>query len=122
MRNVLVISRSTKLKQLHLDVSESYDLKVVGHIHEVDQVIESCFELRPQIILVDFVKPGKFGPSVLTELTKLRPDAVIVAVSTDNRIKRALDLGADDYVMYPNEIKNLSARISTLADDANIVC
>jgi len=68
---------------------------------------------RPDVILLDLGLPGIDGFAVLTQLRERSRAAVIVlSVMADERDKvRALDLGADDYLVKPFGLEELLARI-----------
>jgi two-component system KDP operon response regulator KdpE len=68
---------------------------------------------RPDIVLLDLGLPGIDGFAVLTQLRERSRAAVIVlSVMADERDKvRALDLGADDYLVKPFGLEELLARI-----------
>jgi two-component system, OmpR family, KDP operon response regulator KdpE len=68
---------------------------------------------RPDIVLLDLGLPGLDGFAVLTRLREHSRAAVIVlSVMADERDKvRALDLGADDYLVKPFGLEELLARI-----------
>jgi len=68
---------------------------------------------RPDVVLLDLGLPGIDGFSVLTQLRERSRAAVIVlSVMADERDKvRALDLGADDYLVKPFGLEELLARI-----------
>ncbi len=65
-------------------------------------------------VLLDLMIPGRDGLSVLAGLREARnPVPVIIITARDDvdmRI-RGLDLGADDYVIKPFELRELNARI-----------
>jgi two-component system, OmpR family, KDP operon response regulator KdpE len=68
---------------------------------------------RPDIVLLDLGLPDLDGFAVLTRLRERSRAAVIVlSVMADERDKvRALDLGADDYLVKPFGLEELLARI-----------
>ena len=68
---------------------------------------------RPDIVLLDLGLPGIDGFAVLSRLREQSRAAVIVlSVMADERDKvRALDLGADDYLVKPFGLEELLARI-----------
>jgi two-component system KDP operon response regulator KdpE len=68
---------------------------------------------RPDVVLLDLGLSGLDGFAVLTRLREHSRAAVIVlSVMADERDKvRALDLGADDYLVKPFGLEELLARI-----------
>jgi two-component system, OmpR family, KDP operon response regulator KdpE len=69
---------------------------------------------RPDVVLLDLGLPGMDGFQVLQELRRRerRAAVIVVSVMPGERDKvRALDLGADDYVVKPFGVDELLARI-----------
>ena len=68
---------------------------------------------RPDVVLLDLGLPGLDGFEVLRRLRpQTRAGVIVVSVMPDERDKvRALDLGADDYVVKPFGMEELVARI-----------
>ena len=69
---------------------------------------------RPDVVLLDLGLPGIDGFEVLRELRNRdrRAAVIVVSVMPGERDKvRALDLGADDYVVKPFGLEELLARI-----------
>lgn len=69
---------------------------------------------RPDVVLLDLGLPGIDGFEVLRELRRRdrRAAVIVVSVMPGERDKvRALDLGADDYVVKPFGVDELLARI-----------
>lgn len=66
------------------------------------------------LLLLDFVLPGKGGLDVLKEVRALAPGLPVVALTllgdTTSKVN-GLDAGADDYVTKPFSIEELAARI-----------
>ena len=61
-------------------------------------------ELRPHIVLLDIMMPGMGGIQVLKEIKKVHPRAGVIMVTGvgDNELgRRALELGAYDYITKP---------------------
>ncbi len=80
----------------------------------------------PDIIILDIAMPGKDGFEITRELrTWSKIPIIILSVRDDERDKiKALDLGADDYLVKPFGIGELLARIRAVLrrnlNDANI--
>ena len=78
-----------------------------------EEALAAAAVRRPDIVLLDLGLPGLDGFAVLTRLREHSRAAVIVlSVMADERDKvRALDLGADDYLVKPFGLEELLARI-----------
>ena len=71
---------------------------------------------RPHLVLLDLMLPGTNGIELLEQLPELREMPVIFlsAYGGDERIARALELGADDYIAKPFSPTELVARIKSV--------
>jgi two-component system, OmpR family, KDP operon response regulator KdpE len=78
-----------------------------------EEALAAAAVRRPDVVLLDLGLPGLDGFAVLTRLRERSRAAVIVlSVMADERDKvRALDLGADDYLVKPFGLEELLARI-----------
>ncbi|MGN0195007.1 MAG: response regulator [Candidatus Cryptobacteroides sp.] len=80
--------------------------------------LENVKTVRPDIILLDIMMPGVDGFTFLEEVRK-DPDldrikiVMVSAVSESVEIRRALSMGADDYITKPVKVSRL---YSSLAD------
>ncbi len=73
-------------------------------------------EHRPHLVLLDLVLPESDGMELLERLPELqdRPVIFLSAYGGDQRVARALELGADDYIVKPFSPTELIARIKTV--------
>lgn len=75
--------------------------------------LKQIVENAPDIVLLDLGLPDIDGHQVLIMLRAIRATPVIVVTARDDdqAVVRALDAGADDYVVKPFAIDRLEARI-----------
>ncbi|SHI61935.1 response regulator [Pseudobutyrivibrio xylanivorans] len=68
---------------------------------------------KPDLVFMDIVMPEKDGNTALAEIKDFDPDAVIIIVSsvgTQEQLKKAIKLGAKDFIQKPfekNQIKEI---------------
>ncbi len=81
-----------------------------------DDGINLAASQNPDLIILDIAMPGKDGFAVTKELrTWCKAPIIILSVRDDENDKiKALDLGADDYLVKPFGIGELLARIRAL--------
>lgn len=77
------------------------------------QAIGLCITLKPDIVLLDLNLPDINGNDVITGLREWSqvPIIVLTARSDNEDIVKALDLGADDYIIKPFNMNVLQARM-----------
>src|SRR5690348_7217935 len=75
--------------------------------------LQEAVERRPDLVVLDLGLPDIDGCTLLTMLRAVSKVPVIVATARDDEaeIVRALDAGADDYVVKPFAADHLDARI-----------
>jgi DNA-binding response OmpR family regulator len=75
--------------------------------------LQEAVEHRPDLVVLDLGLPDIDGCTLLTMLRSVSDVPVIVATARDDEaeIVRALDAGADDYVVKPFAADHLEARI-----------
>jgi two-component system KDP operon response regulator KdpE len=78
-----------------------------------EEALDEVGRWRPDVVLLDLGLPGVDGFEVLRRIPdKTRVAVMVVSVMPGEKDKvRALDLGADDYLVKPFGIQELSARI-----------
>ena len=72
--------------------------------------IEKVKEVNPHIVLLDVIMPGIGGIDTLKEIKKISPKTAVImvtAVIDEELAKRAVQLGADDYITKPIDFKYL---------------
>ncbi len=106
MEKILVVddeSHVVRLLQKFL-ASKEYEVHTATNGMEA---IEKVKEVNPHIVLLDILMPGMGGMDCLKEIKRLNPKTVVVmvtAVIDEELAKRALQLGADDYITKPLDL------------------
>lgn len=99
-----------------------YALKNSGHkalgFFSADEFYQALLIEKPDLILLDIMLPTKDGITILTELkvseNRHIPIIMLTAKGTEFDKVKALDLGADDYVVKPFGVMELLSRINAV--------
>jgi len=109
MEKILVVDDEVHV----LDSLEEF-LKTLGYeVHTVTDgpaALNYVREMKPDIVLLDIIMPGMDGFDLLKEIKKIDPlisVIMVTAVADEELAKRALDLGAYDYITKPIDLHHL---------------
>ena len=112
------MSVSSKIKLLLADDNKEFcdvisgylnkqeDMEVVGTSHDGVDTYNKIKDLKPQVAIIDGIMPRLDGLGVLEKLEKQHVDPkpmciILSAMSQDKIIQRAMDLGAEYYMVKP---------------------
>lgn len=93
---------------------EEYTVEVA---HDGEEAMEKVETFRPQVVVLDVMMPRMNGYEVCRRLEG-RNDVGIILLTVKNDVVDkvvGLELGADDYMTKPFEIRELLARVKALA-------
>lgn len=115
--SVLIVEDDESIGQLlkFLMERQGYDTQLAKDGHAAKDIIESC-ETAPSLVLLDVMLPYLNGYE-LVQLMRARPQfaetpiVMLTAKTTEKDIVRALDAGANDYVIKPFQPNELLARV-----------
>jgi len=108
---ILVVDDEVQVVNLlkkYLD-SKGYEVYTATNGQEA---ISKVREVTPHIVLLDIIMPGMGGMDALQEIKKVNPKFAVImltAVIDEELAKRAIQLGADDYITKPFNLENLEA-------------
>ena len=85
----------------------------VAHAGDGISAVEQFSTFRPDLILLDIMLPKLDGWGVCKEIRKIDKTPIIMLTAKDETIDKitGLDLGADDYISKPFDMKEVIARI-----------
>ena len=86
------------------------NVEIVGEASDGEEALESAIRLAPQIVITDIRMPGIDGLEFIKRLkeAKLKTKAIIISGYNDfDYARKALKLGAFDYILKPVEDDNL---------------
>jgi len=101
---VLIVDDNEEIRHLIRIILESKGHTVAGEAGEGTSALKAFKELRPDIVLLDIIMPGKSGIEVLEEIRNIDPEARVVMVTAveQDRVNRQLMLlGAAGIIYKP---------------------
>lgn len=119
MRKVLVVEDEFSINDILRFSLEEEGFKALG-VYNCKEAREAINKFKPDVVLLDVMLPDGSGFDLCREFTD---KAFIIMVTARgesiDRIK-GIDIGADDYISKPFEIKEVIARINALFRRAGI--
>ena len=94
-------------------MKEGYETREIYDGKEAAAAVE---DFQPDLILLDLMLPGMDGYQVCTEVRKTSRVPIIMLTAKGETFDKVLglELGADDYIVKPFEMKELIARINAV--------
>ena len=114
-RKVLIVedeSNIAELLNLYLK-KEGYDTMVAG---DGGKALELYRSFRPDLVLLDIMLPVMDGWAVCAKIRETDKTPIIMLTAKGETIDKVagLEMGADDYIVKPFEMKELLARINAV--------
>jgi two-component system, chemotaxis family, chemotaxis protein CheY len=105
MRTCLVVDDSTVIRKIARRILEEMDFQII-EAEDGEKALEACKRQLPDAILLDWNMPVMDGYEFLGNLRRMPGGDVpkVVFCTTENgmdHIARALDAGANEYIMKP---------------------
>lgn len=84
--------------------------------HDGEEAVVKFSALKPDIVLLDIMLPGRDGWQVCREIRKKSNIPVIMITAKGETFDKVLglELGADDYIVKPFDVKEVIARIKAV--------
>ena len=92
------------------------DFELVGIAENGEKALSAVNELRPDVLIIELMLPVMDGWSVCAHIREKAktPIIMLTAKSEVNDRITGLEMGADDYLVKPFEMKELMARINAV--------
>lgn len=105
-------------------ISMEGEFEVIGIAKDGLEALDRMAEIKPDILILDIIMPHLDGLGVLEALHSLNlekmPKVVVLsAVGQDQITQRAIELGADYYVVKPFDFKVFIKRLKQIAGEDN---
>lgn len=101
-------------------IERQEDMSLVGVAYHGNEALELIAREEPQVVLLDIIMPHLDGLGVLEKLQNapIRPKIIILtAFGQEAMTQRAVNLGANYYILKPFDLDILGKRIRQLQDD-----
>ena len=110
--SLLVVDDDREIRDLlsSLLSRRGYKVSTAREEHEMHQILSSS---RVDLVILDLMLPGKDGLAICRELRASKPIPIIMLTARGDPTDRiiGLEIGADDYLPKPFDVRELEARI-----------
>ncbi|SKC40631.1 DNA-binding domain-containing protein [Maledivibacter halophilus] len=92
---------------------------VVGYSYDGDTALKEIFEIKPDIVLIDYLMPSKDGASVTKEIRKSNPEIyfiIISQVSDKEMIAESYTSGVEFFITKPINIIEVEKVIKSVSE------
>ncbi|MGW8226468.1 MAG: response regulator [Anaerolineales bacterium] len=100
--------------------AEKYGIEVIGEASNGDEAVQKAEQLKPDVILMDLVMPGKSGIEAIVEIRQMQPQARIVVLTSfadDDNVTQAIRAGAYGFLLKDTSPDDLVQTIHSVYAD-----
>ena len=114
-RHILVVDDDADLRQMVADYLNDYDLRVTG-VADGAAMRDAMAQEVVDLVLLDLKLPSEDGMNLARELRETSNVPIIILTGRKDEVDRimGLELGADDYLTKPFNLRELLARIRAI--------
>lgn len=113
--DILLVEDDTELAQLIKDYLEGYEFNV-SVVHDGDEAEPAIAELKPDLLILDLMLPGKDGITICKDVRPHFQNTIVMLTASNETIDHilGLEIGADEYLSKPIEPRILLAHLRAL--------
>ncbi|WP_372911490.1 chemotaxis protein CheY [Salinigranum sp.] len=114
---VLVVDDSAFMRNLLKQLLDG-EHEVVGEAENGVEAVEMYRELDPDVVTMDVVMPIRNGIEATTEIKELDPGSSVImctSVGQEEKMREAVEAGADGYITKPFQKPNVLQAIDDVA-------
>ncbi len=103
-RTVLICDDAIFMRTMLADILRQASFEVVGEAATGEEAVELYRELKPDLVTMDIIMPGKGGIEAVREIMEISADAKILMCSAMGQqalVIEAIEAGARDFVVKP---------------------
>ena len=117
MSSVLVVDDSAFMRNLLKQLLEG-EHEVVGEAENGVEAVEKYRELNPDVVTMDVVMPIRNGIEATSEIKSLDAESAVImctSVGQEEKMREAVEAGADGYITKPFQKPNVLEAIADVA-------
>jgi len=112
---VLLVDDDVELSMMLRTLLRGQDIQIRA-VTSGEDGVRSCADSPPDVVILDLLMPGMDGWQVCERIRSFSdvPILILSALGAPGSVARALDAGADDYLIKPVHASLLATRLRTL--------
>lgn len=114
---ILIADDAVFIRRMLKDILLEADFEVVGEAGDGEEIIELYKELKPDLVIMDIVMPGKNGIVAVEEIMEIDSEAKILictAMGQESILIKAVQAGAKDFIVKPFHNEKLLETINDI--------
>ncbi len=113
--DVLLIDDDPDLAIMLRTLLRGQDIQIRA-VFSGEEGVEACRDEQPDVVILDLLMPSMDGWEVCEKIREFCdvPILILSAIGSPGSVARALDAGADDYLIKPVHASLLASRLRTL--------
>ncbi len=116
----VLIAEDNEMMQKVLQIKLKRDGHHVISSNDGEDAIEKFNSEKPDIVMTDLMMPGKSGFDLIEYIRKIInseiPIIVLSVIGQENKVMKAFSLGADDFLMKPFSMTELTLRLNRILE------
>jgi len=118
-KRVLIVDDVPLMRRQIRSALSAHDFEIMGESGDGYDGILQYVEQKPDVVVLDIVMPGMDGIETLERLLRIDPGARVVmcsALGEQEMIRRAILLGARDFIVKPFAEERIVSAVGKAAD------
>ena len=120
---VLIIDDNALTRYTIKSLLGKMDHEVVGEAENGDDALKAYAEIKPDVVFLDLILPGKSGTEILEDILKLDPAArvvIITAVEQDELDRKLANRGISGVIRKPFSYEEFKEAVGGIARRLNL--
>jgi two-component system, chemotaxis family, chemotaxis protein CheY len=119
MARVMIVEDAEFMRMIIRDILLIHGHEVVAEVGDGEEAIQTYFEVKPDLVLMDIIMPDMDGKEALKKILAMDPEAKVVMCSSLGQqavITESMKIGAMGFIVKPFEPDGMLDVIKKLAE------
>ncbi len=105
-KKILVVDDAAIMRRVLIDILQAAGYEIIAECSNGDEAVKKFTELKPDLVTMDIIMPGKDGIETLKKILSQDNNAKVIMVTALDQpetLMKAIRAGAFDYIVKPFE-------------------